>query len=563
MTRLTSLCGLYDDSRCRESATLTGTMRFERFWKFVKRHRVSITELSLLALFLCVATLLTFYIDVFMEEGRVTAQQEVIELDEALLLGGLLTVGLLVFCTRRYLAQRAETRRRITAEQEVRKLAFQDALTGLPNRRQFDTALKTAIGSPPRAGALHAVLLMDLNGFKQINDTHGHGVGDEVLVVVAQRLLRAMRSSDLLARFGGDEFAILAQHLNGADAVANIARRVMIALESPIDLGRKRLSVGIGVGICLIPNDARDVTEAMRRADVALYRAKAERRSAMRFFEAEMDRHVSERDRLETLLRAAIAADEIRTVFQPSIDLQSGRVRGFEALLRWSHPELGDIPAQRFLAIADETGLIHEIAARQLQVACAAAARWPKDVHLAVDVFPAQLKDRDLAARVLRILAEHGVETRRLELEITESALVQHLDAATDLFTPLRAAGVRITLDNFGTGYSTLYHLRSFKLDKVKIDRRFVGELASTPDAVRVVNALVGFGNGLGLQIAAEGIEAPGANDLLRLSGCQEGQGAWLSSPLDATETLRLIESDADQPSTASRSTTGLERPAA
>ncbi|HEY4211076.1 MAG TPA: EAL domain-containing protein [Steroidobacteraceae bacterium] len=513
----------------------------DRVIAFMKRHRIKLTELGLLLAVMLVATFLVYEVDLFWDEGQLTPHETVIELDEALLLGGLLAVGLLVFAVRRYLDQRRETRRRVAAEQQVRRLAFQDDLTGLPNRRQFDDALKAALDCPPRSGSLHAVLLMDLNGFKHINDTHGHGIGDEVLVIVAQRLLSTLREGDLLARFGGDEFALLAQHLLGAESATHLARRIIAALEKPIVTGRITHKVGAGIGIALIPQDASTLREAMRRADVALYRAKAERRSALRFFETQMDQQVAERDQMETHLREALQTGQIQPLFQPATDLKTGRITSFEVLPHWRHQELGEISPQRFVPIAEDVGLIHELADSLLRQACAAAAQWPADVKLAVDIFPGQLKDRELPVRILLTLAQYNIDARRLELEITESVLVQDLEGAKDVLAPLRAAGATVTLDNFGTGYSTLYHLQNFKLDKVKIDRSFVAEMGSNREQPRLFNALAGLGHGLGLKVAVEGVESLLLSDTLIENGCEEGQGPWFGAPLSAQESVQFI----------------------
>ena len=516
-------------------------MSVRRAIDFVKRHRVSLSELAILFASMLVVTYIAYSVDLFWDEGQLTPHQAVIELDEALLLGGLLVLGLLVFAIRRHLDQRREIRRRIAAEQQVRRLAFQDPLTGLANRRQFDEALKAAVDSPPRSTAMHALLLLDLNGFKRVNDVHGHAIGDELLMIVAQRLLSAVREGDLLARFGGDEFAVLAQHLLGTEAATSLARRLVAALEQPITTGRVSHQIGVGIGIVLIPQDATSPQEAVRRADIALYRAKAERRSAFRYFEEPMDRQIAERDRLETLLREAVTHDLIKATFQPQWDLKTGRVIGFEVQPRWQIPDLGNLPPARFLPIAEEVGLIHQLASCLLEQACRAAAHWPPQISLAIDIYPGQLKDPELPQRILQTLAQHGMPTSRLELEITESALVQDVEAARQIVEPLRSAGARITLDNFGTGYSSLYHLQSIKLDKVKIDRSFAEQWCTSEQKSRVFAALAGLGHGLGLKVAAEGLPgAPSMQSLLE-SGCEQGQGSWLGDAVSATETLQLL----------------------
>ncbi|MDB5687202.1 MAG: hypothetical protein JWR77_1791 [Rhizorhabdus sp.] len=521
-------------------------MDFARVRSFVIRHKVSICDLAILFAILLVGAFVAFEVDVFANEGAMTLHQETLELDEVLLLGGLLAIGLLLFAIRRYLEQKRETRRRIAAEQQARELAYQDGLTGLPNRRQYEDALKAALGAPPRAGAAHGVFLLDLNGFKQINDAHGHGVGDEALVVVAHRLLAVMRDGDMVARFGGDEFAILAPHLAGPEAATNIALRVIDAMDSAIPAGGRLHRAGVGVGIALLPGDATTIEEALRKADVALYRAKAERRSALRFFEPEMDARIREREAMENALRAALDDDRIEAMYQPTVNLKSREVVGFEVAPRWIDPEQGEIALERFVAIAEEVGLMHLLSERILRRACAAARGWPPHVTLAVDIYPSQLKDRLLSARIIDILAETGLAPERLEIEITESAIVADMENAQAVLGSLRSAGIRIALDNFGTGYSSLYHLRNIKIDKVKIDSSFIHAMASEHESASIVTALVGLGHGLGLTIAAEGVAAIDQESSLIASGCEQAQGHLFSAAITAGETLQIFSHAAD-----------------
>ena len=506
------------------------------------RHRTNLQELSLIVAVTIVGIYLAFEYDFFTTSADDTVHGKTIQLDEALFLGAIVAVGLLIFSIRRFVEQKREMRRRIAAEQHVRELAFQDPLTGLPNRRQFTDALKAAIAAPPRDGAVHALFLLDLNGFKRINDTHGHGVGDEVLIITAQRLLGAMRDGDLAARLGGDEFAVLALHLVSAEAATNVALRMIDALAEPIVTSGTKHQVGSGIGIALIPNDATTSVQAMRKADLALYRAKEERRSAVRFFEDEMDKRVHERQWLEQELHAAVTAGSIQAYFQASVDLRTKKVVGFEALPRWVHPAFGEILPDRFVPIAEESGLIHQLADQILRQACTAAVQWPSDVVLSIDVLSSQLKDKNLKTRMLNILRETGFAPERLEIQITESALVRELEAAQDILGGLREAGVKITLDNFGTGYSSLYHLRNFKLDKIKIDRSFIRGMISEQESGVIVRALVGLAHGLGLTVAADGIQDSDQQASLIRTGCEQGQGYLYSGPVAAQRTLDVIQ---------------------
>jgi diguanylate cyclase (GGDEF)-like protein len=480
-------------------------------------------DLGMVVAIVVVLGYIAFDIDIFVTEGVTSPVEQTIELDEALLIGTVLMVGLLFFAARRYWSQKREMRRRIAAERYARELAYQDPLTGLANRRQLEEALRTAAASPPRAGAVHAVLMLDLNGFKQINDTYGHGIGDEVLIIVAQRLLRAVRDGDLVARLGGDEFVVLAQHLLSPQAAASIAHRIIESLSGPIMTGGTRHEARAGIGIALLPSDAQTVDEAIRKADVALYRAKAEQRSTFRFFEESMDRMVQDRDRLEHDLREAMASGHIQPRLRPSFNLRSGAVVGFEVVPSWILPDGTDVPPERFLPVAEDTGLIHDLARGLLESACRAAATWPDSVTLSMDILPGQLKDRALAQTILQSLRDGGLAPARLEIEITESTVVRELEAAKAALVPLRDAGVTIVLDNFGTGYSNLYHMQELPLDKVKIDRSFTKQLGHEA-ATKMVRALAGLGRGLGLAVSAEGLDGPVAGPALLSSGVEQGQ---------------------------------------
>ena len=315
----------------------------------------------------------------------------------------------------------------------------------------------------------------------------------------------------------------------------------MESLECPISAGGAIHGVGLGIGIALVPSDATTSEEAMRKADIALYRAKAEGRSALRFFEPQMDARVHERATMERALRAAIDGNMIEPVFQPIIRLATQELVGFEMTPRWTDADGSIVQVERFVAIAEETGLIHALAENVLRKACRAASHWPRGAILSTDIYPGQLRDNLLPARIARLLRDTGLPPEWLELEITESALVADPENARATLSALRASGVRITLDNFGTGYSSLYHLRNFKLDKVKIDRSFIQAMATDPESASIVKALAGLGRGLGLAVAAEGIDGIEQETLLLGSGCNVGLGTLFREPIDAQAALTLF----------------------
>jgi diguanylate cyclase (GGDEF)-like protein len=513
----------------------------KKFRQAVRRYRFIFQDAALLAAFMALAALAAYEYDIFPNPPGVPTQLYAIEPDEAFALAMLLCLGLLALSWRFLLSQRREMARRIAAEHRARELALQDVLTGLPNRRRFDEELKTAVAAPPRKNGAHAVFLLDLNGFKRVNDLYGHGIGDEVLVNVAMRLRRAAREEDLVVRFGGDEFAILARQLAGAEDATSIALRILKEFDQPITTGSLRHRIGIGIGIALIPQDGEDDVDILRKADIALYRAKAEPVSCSRFYDAEMDARIRERDIIERDLSAAIETGAVQPYYQPLIELETKQILGFEALARWTHPTLGNVPPDRFIPIAESCGMISALSDHLLRQAASAACQWPAHMTLAFNISPLQLSDRTLGLRILTILARVGLSPRRLEIELTEAALVRDLDGAQAVLGDLRNAGVRVALDDFGTGYSSLYHLRNLKFDKIKIEHSFVDKMECDPEALALVRALLGFGHGLGLTVTAEGVEQPAQAAILQKHGCEQAQGYLYSPPISAAATLDFI----------------------
>ena len=509
----------------------------------MKRRRAMLIDGLFLLTVMAVACAIVYEFDIFPNAPGAPSRERVIELDEALALMALFCVCLFALSLRLLISQRREVARRIKAEHLSRELAHQDFLTGLPNRRQFDQELRAAIAATPRTDGAHAVLLLDLSNFKRVNDVYGHAIGDDVLIHVATRLRRSVRDDDLVARFGGDEFAILARQLSGAEEATSIALRVIREFDEPVTIGSTEHPIGVGVGIALIPRDGQDDDEILRKADIALYRAKASSGSNLCFFEPAMDAHIRERDLIERELRVAIGAGAILPFYQPLIDLRTKQVIGFEALARWTHPMLGDVEPDRFIPIAESCGMINQLTDHLLRRAVLDASQWPEGLYLAFNISTSQLKDRTLPLRILSILGASRLSPDRLEIEITESALIQDLDGAQFALGALRKAGVRIALDDFGTGYSSLYHLRNLKINTLKIDRSFVTNMESEPDAAAFVRALLGFGDGLGLNITAEGVEQTAQAKTFLDQGCEQAQGYFYGRAMSAADAIRFVAS--------------------
>lgn len=419
-------------------------------------------------------------------------------------------------------------------------LARTDPLTGLANRRWFQERLGEMLRGP-RAGA--AVLLLDLDRFKAVNDSLGHPAGDALLQIVARRLRSALRDEDMVARLGGDEFAVVLAQAAGAEA---LAARLIDLLSRPYLVDGRAANIGASIGIAVGPRDGADPAELVRRADLALYEAKASGRGTARVFHPALDLRAKERHSLEQDLRRAITLRQFELHYQPQVKLATGELVGFEALVRWRHPERGLVPPDRFIPLAEEIGLIVPLGEWVLRAACREAAAWPRGprggLRVAVNVSPHQLVEGE---RLRRVVAEAldgaGLPGTRLEVEITESALAKYEGGALRVLHDLRAMGVHVSMDDFGTGYSSLSQLRSFPFDKVKLDRSFVRELGTNPEATALVRAIAALGASLGMTTTAEGVETAEQAALVRSDGYTDMQGYLVSRPVPGAEVAALI----------------------
>jgi diguanylate cyclase (GGDEF)-like protein/PAS domain S-box-containing protein len=433
------------------------------------------------------------------------------------------------------------------SEAQLQHLAHHDPLTQLPNRLLFHNHLEQALLNAERDGTRLAVLLLDLDRFKDVNDSYGHLAGDEMLQHVASRLRERLRRSDTLARLGGDEFALLMQDVHHNDDAARLASELISALIEPWRL-RDAVEIGasVSVGICMYPEHGRDAQTLLQGADAALYRAKADGRGVYRYFADEMTQAARERLRLETRLRRAIAEQRLVLHYQPQVDIRSGQIVGAEALVRWLDPDEGLIPPGRFIPVAEATGLIADVGAWVLREACQQGRRWLDaglaPLTLAVNVSSRQFHHTDLADQVMQVLLETGYPAEHLELELTESALMEREQEALEVLHRLRGMGVGVAIDDFGTGYSSLSYLKRFPLDVLKIDRSFITDIPQDSDDMEIAAAVIAMGHSLGIRVLAEGVETAEQLDFLRLKGCDSYQGFFRSRPVAADEFVRLLD---------------------
>jgi diguanylate cyclase (GGDEF)-like protein len=436
---------------------------------------------------------------------------------------------------------------RIAAEAVSERLAREDPLTGLGNRRYFNEKMTRMLAERGEHENL-AVVLIDLDRFKPVNDLHGHAAGNAVLCAIAERLQQFAPDDSIIARLGGDEFVALVPGFGSEMQIGDLAQRLIDAIRSPIPWGRGFVEVDATIGLAIADAGTKDPEVLLHAADVAMYQGKREGRGVWRFFRPEMDAALRARARIETDLRAAIADDDIIPHYQPIVSLPNRGLVGFEVLARWPHPELGDIPPQTFIAIAEDCGLISELFARVLKTACLEARSWPGHVHLSVNLSPQQILDPQMPEKILAVLTQTRFPAQRLEVELTEKSLINDIEAAKRAITSLQNLGIGIALDNFGTGYSILCHLNELRFNKLKIDRSYVAALEQGGDRAMLLGAFLKLGANLGVQTTAEGIETNENLEWLSNQGCSYGQGFLfgraMSSRLANAYILRSLQTD-------------------
>ena len=432
------------------------------------------------------------------------------------------------------------------AEERIIHMARHDALTDLPNRTMLRERLEYELKRVKRGKSL-AVLCLDLDHFKSVNDTLGHPVGDELLKVVAERLRRCIREPDTIARLGGDEFAIIMTSMRAPTDPAVLAKRIRESIIKPYYLDGHQVVADISIGISLAPADATEPDLLLKNADMALYGAKADGRGTYRFFEPEMDARMKARRELDMDLRKALVNAEFELYYQPLVNLKDNVITALEALLRWNHPVRGLVSPAEFIPIAEETGLIIPLGEWVLRQACQEAANWPTNIKVAVNLSPVQLKSRNLAEVVVSALATSGISANRLQLEITETVLMQNTFNTLATLQKLRALGVQIALDDFGTGYSSLSYLRSFPFDKIKIDRSFIQELTNGTEPLAIVHAIAGLAKSLNMISTAEGVETKQQLETLQSLGCIEMQGYLFSKARPPAEIVRMFLTDGER----------------
>ncbi len=443
---------------------------------------------------------------------------------------------------RAVLAHAFEFTERLILQAESEQAIRRDLLTGLLNRFCFNERLENALVRAEQFGEEFGLLFFDLNHFKEVNDQFGYPVADALLVEVSARLRKLTRESDSVARLGGDEFAIVAARENRPDQILALAEQIVGAFRDPFLIEGHEIYSATCVGIALVPSDGMEAESLLRRADVALFRAKKRGPNSIQFFSASDDEIAVRHSALEQDLASALANDQISLVYQPFLEVHSNRIQGFEALLRWQHPVHGAIPPSEFIAIAEETGLIHPIGEWVIRQACLAAVRWPEHLRVSVNLSVAQFRDRTIVRTIVRALADAALSPARLEVEITESILISKFDATIALLKSLSELGITIALDDFGTGYSSLTYLRKLPLNRLKIDQSFVRDMLSDSDCAAIVKSVIGLAHDLRIAVIAEGVETVPQLDYLRQINCSEVQGYLVGRPVPIEQIAGLLE---------------------
>jgi diguanylate cyclase (GGDEF)-like protein len=431
-------------------------------------------------------------------------------------------------------------------QEQLYEMAHYDSLTGLPNRRCFLDRLKESLDQARRAGEGVALLFVDLDGFKLVNDNLGHRAGDQLLREVGLRIRQCIRESDIAARMGGDEFTVILSQIRSSDSALIVARKILARLYEPVRIDEKELFISSSIGIAVFPDDASEVEGLLQSADTALYKAKDLGKNGYQFFSPEMNRRAMERLTLQTQIRQGLAAHEFTVYYQPQVDAGSGRLVGLEALARWKSPQIGLVSPEQFIPLAEQTGLIHEVGQLVLREACAQGRRWMDQgmspVRMGVNISAHQLRRPDFVDVIQGAVQESGFPARFLELELTESMLIDDSPQDLDKLSRIKAMGIRLSIDDFGTKYSSFAYLRRLPIDRLKIDRTFVQDLTSDARVAEIVSAIIAMSRSLNLEVIAEGVETAAQADLLKKKGCQTIQGYYSGHPLPSRDVAGFLE---------------------
>lgn len=438
-----------------------------------------------------------------------------------------------------------ELDQRKLAENRLNQLAYYDNITQLPNRHYFKERLESSIANVLRYGGRSGLMFVDLDDFKIVNDTLGHHVGDDLLKEAAHRLGEALRTGDIVCRIGGDEFAVILENVQSPQQMEAVARKITAVLSPTVMLEGKEVFIGASIGIAICPDHASDMASLLRNADTAMYYAKEHGKNRHFIYQPIMESKTHKRFTLESSLRRALEAGELVLYYQPQVDIFSGRVVGFEALLRWQHPEMGMISPVDFIPIAEETGLIVNIGEWVLQTACLQGAAWQKNMPgltMSVNLSVRQLRQNDIVERILEIVAASGMPPHLLDIELTESSLMENIEANVTKLEKLQAFGIRISMDDFGTGYSSISYLKRFPIDTIKIDRSFIRDIPEDADDVAITSAIIAMSSSLRMNVVAEGVETQAQLDFLRESGCRKVQGYLFGRAVPAMEAEKSMQ---------------------
>lgn len=462
--------------------------------------------------------------------------------DNTLTVALLLNIALMLFGWRRYKDLTREVAERKAAEERAQILALRDPLTGFHNRRSLAENGSELLNKAIRRQKSLAMLVLDLDNFKNVNDVHGHAIGDALLKAVAAEIAGLMPPNSLAARLGGDEFACtFVFDTANPDIVERVAEAIVSRLSQPFDADGIFAHISVSVGVAHSAADCETIDALTRRADIAMYEAKHQGRNRFAWFDASMEQNLQARNEVESGMRVGIPRSEFVPYFEQQIDLTTGRLGGFEVLARWDHPTRGLVPPDSFIPVAEETGMIADLSMSVMRQALEEAKSWDQSLIISVNISPSQLKDPWLAQKIVKLLVETGFPANRLEIEITETSLFENLALAQSIVGSLKNQGIRLALDDFGTGYSSLAHLRALPFDRIKIDKSFVTSILENAESAAIVNAITRLGDSLGMPVTAEGIEDSQIEERLRQLGCHKGQGWHFGRPASIAQTRLLL----------------------